>query len=58
MSQLIARVKSFVAQEEGATMVEYGLVVALIAITCIGAVALMGDSLSFLFTDVGGSVSG
>jgi pilus assembly protein Flp/PilA len=58
MSQLIAHVKSFIAQEEGATMVEYGLMVALIAITCIATVALVGTNLSGLFNNVAGSVSG
>ncbi len=58
MVWIIARVQSFVAQEDGATMVEYGLMVALIAIACIGAVALVGTRLSGLFTNVAGSVSG
>ena len=38
--------------EEGATMVEYGLMLALIAIVCIAAVALIGTSASALFTTV------
>ncbi len=58
MSKLIARVTSFAAQEEGATMVEYGLIVALIALACIAAVAVVGTNLSSLFNKVGGSVSG
>ena len=39
----------FVREEEGATMVEYGLMVALIAVVCIAAVTLLGTSLSGLF---------
>ena len=58
MSQFIARVQSLVAREEGATMVEYGLMVALIALVCIGAVALVGGQLSTLFNDVKNSMSG
>jgi pilus assembly protein Flp/PilA len=50
--------KLFAAREEGATMVEYGLMVALIALACIGAVALVGTNLKTLFTDVGSSVAG
>ena len=42
--------------EKGATAVEYGLMVALIAIVIIVAVALLGDSLSGLFDDVAQSV--
>ncbi|GJG86433.1 hypothetical protein tb265_16140 [Gemmatimonadetes bacterium T265] len=42
MSQLAAAVRSFARDEEGATMVEYGLMLALIAVVCIGAVTLIG----------------
>jgi pilus assembly protein Flp/PilA len=42
--------------ERGATAVEYGLMVALIAIVIIGAVTLLGGNLSTLFNDVATSV--
>jgi len=42
--------------EKGATAVEYGLMVALIAIVIIIAVALLGTNLSSLFNKVAGSV--
>jgi pilus assembly protein Flp/PilA len=42
--------------EKGATAVEYGLMVALIAIVIIGAVFALGGNLSNLFTDVGTAV--
>lgn len=45
-------VMKFLRQEEGATMVEYGLMVALIAIACIIAVTLLGTNLAALFTQV------
>lgn len=35
--------KRFVKEEEGATMVEYALMVALIAVVCITVVAALGD---------------
>lgn len=38
--------------DRGATAVEYGLMVALIAIVIIGAVGLLGTRLSGLFSDV------
>jgi pilus assembly protein Flp/PilA len=44
--------KSMVRDEEGATMVEYGLMLALIAIVCIAAVGLIGTRLSTLFNSV------
>ena len=37
--------------EHGATAVEYGLMVALIAIVIIGAVTLLGGNLKTLFSD-------
>ena len=43
-------------EERGATAVEYGLMVALIAIVIIVAVALLGGNLSGLFNKVAGSV--
>ncbi|MEV1287637.1 Flp family type IVb pilin [Micromonospora sp. NPDC049679] len=42
--------------DRGATAVEYGLMVALIAVVIIGAVVLLGGKLSGLFTDVGNKV--
>ena len=52
----------FVAQQrlgkatKGATAVEYGLLVALIAAVIIVAVTLLGTKLSALFTSIAGSV--
>lgn len=42
--------------EKGATAVEYGLMVALIAIVIIGAVSLLGDELSDVFGEVAASL--
>ena len=42
--------------DHGATAVEYGLMVALIAIVIIVAVTLLGTNLSTLFNDVAGTV--
>jgi pilus assembly protein Flp/PilA len=44
--------------EEGATAVEYGLMVALIAVVIIAAVLALGGTLSQTFSDVEGSVRG
>ena len=40
-------------EEKGATAVEYGLMVALIAVAIITVVATLGDNLETLFTNVG-----
>ena len=41
---------NFFKDEEGATMVEYGLMLALIAVICIGAVTVIGTSTNGTFT--------
>ena len=46
-------VKRFVRNEDGATMVEYGLIVALIAVVCIVGVTLVGSEANLLFNKVG-----
>lgn len=43
-------------EEKGATAVEYGLMVALIAIVIIGAVTLLGNNLNTLFNNIAGSL--
>ena len=55
MTQHIAKLRT-TRNERGATAVEYGLMVALIAIVIIVAVALLGGNLSGLFNQVAGSV--
>ena len=44
-------IKRFVKEEEGATMVEYGLMVALIAVVCIIVIAALGQSVGEKFAD-------
>ena len=45
-----------IAADEGATAVEYGLMVSLIAVVIILAVTAIGTSLSGIFTNVSGSL--
>ena len=42
----------FINDESGATAIEYGLIAALIAVVIIGAVTVVGTSLSTTFTSV------
>ena len=44
--------------ERGASLVEYALLVALIAVVCIGAVSFIGTSASSKFNKVGSSING
>ena len=43
-------------EEKGATAVEYGLMVGLIAVVIIGAVVILGNKLSGLFTTIGNAL--
>ena len=43
-------------EEEGASLVEYALLVALIAVVCIAAIALIGNEASTKFSGVGNSI--
>ncbi len=51
-------IRNFFKDESGASAVEYGLLVALIAVVIIGAVTLLGQSISGMFTGVASTVSG
>ena len=42
--------------ERGASLVEYALLVALIAVVCIGAVTVLGSNASAKFSKVGSSI--
>jgi pilus assembly protein Flp/PilA len=54
---LLAMAKDRLEREEkGATAVEYGLMVGLIAVVIIGAVTLLGGNLSSLFNRIAGTV--
>ena len=53
---MIQKIKNFFKDEEGATAVEYGLMVALIAAVIIGAVTLLGTSTNDAFNTVGNAI--
>jgi pilus assembly protein Flp/PilA len=55
LSRLI-KLQARINDDRGATAVEYGLMVALIAIVIIVAVTLLGTTLSGLFTKVATSI--
>jgi pilus assembly protein Flp/PilA len=59
LSTLIAAAQDRVRREEkGATAVEYGLMVGLIAVVIIAAVVFLGEELNGLFTEIGNELSG
>ena len=64
MLQVFVALQSFISdmpdrfnRENGATAVEYGLMVALIAIVIITAVALVGTNLKTVFSTVAGKLT-
>ena len=55
MSKLVNFVKKFSNNEDGQDLLEYALLVALIALIAIGAVQLAGESVNEIFTAIAGS---
>jgi pilus assembly protein Flp/PilA len=61
MRAYMTAVRKFVAkystrQEEGATLAEYGLLLALIAVICIAAITVLGNQISTMFNSVSSSI--
>jgi pilus assembly protein Flp/PilA len=54
VSNLLAHLRR--EDEEGQTLVEYGLLLALIAIVVIAALVILGPIVSGIFTEVGNSL--
>ena len=48
----MAIVDHFLSDESGQTMVEYGLILALVAVVVVGAVLALGGKLNSIFTNV------
>lgn len=53
---MLANLRSMIRDEDGATLVEYGLLITLIALVAFAAVQLFGTSVSTLFSTASGSV--
>jgi len=56
MTNCVASAKKFIKSEDAPTMVEYGLLVALIAVVVAIAAAVLGKNVSTLYNAVAGSV--
>jgi pilus assembly protein Flp/PilA len=50
MSKFIVALRNVTVREEGATMVEYGLMVALIAVVAVAAVGTLGGKVADTFS--------
>jgi pilus assembly protein Flp/PilA len=51
-----AVLRALMADEDGATMVEYSLVVGLISMLCIAAISSLGGKVSKMFSTIGNSI--
>ena len=56
MKRLSAVVRNFAKEEEGAALVEYGMLVLLIAVLCIVAIQGIGKKVSTGFSTVNGTL--
>jgi len=56
MIKFLSAVRKFVVAQEGATMIEYGLMLALIAVVCLVAVTQVGTGANGMYTSVAGSL--
>jgi len=58
MARITSLVRHFVKNDEAATMVEYALMLSLIAVVCIVAVQLIGTNANNIFNQIAGSLPG
>lgn len=56
MYQLLHRFMSTVRREEGQDLLEYALLIALIAIVCVGAITLAGTQVRDAFNNIAGAI--
>jgi pilus assembly protein Flp/PilA len=59
--KFVTAAKKFVSKyvtrrEEGATLAEYGLLLALIAVVCLAAIQVLGTKISSLFSTISTSI--
>lgn len=55
---MIKTIRNLIADESGATAIEYGLIAALVSVAGIVALEAMGTSLSAMFTSVASKLDG
>ena len=57
MKNWVAKIKNFLASEDGPTAVEYAVMLALIVVVCIAAISALGSNASNTFQYVGNKVN-
>ena len=55
--EMIHRLRTFARNDDGQDLIEYALLVALIAVICVGAVTFAGQQVLAIFTSIGNSLA-
>lgn len=55
---MLEKMKNLVLEEEGQALTEYGLIIALIAVVCIGLLVTLGEDLNSKFQDIINGLAG
>ena len=58
MQNFLNRAKTFLKSEDGPTATEYAVMLALVVLVAIGAISGLGTTVTGIFTDVDGGISG
>lgn len=53
LNEALLRMTTWIRREEGQTLVEYGLIIALVAVLLVGALTLLKDDIAGVFQDIG-----
>jgi pilus assembly protein Flp/PilA len=56
MTKFFTAARKFVREEEGASLAEYGLLLALIAVVCIAGMTFLGSTINTMFNTVASTV--
>jgi pilus assembly protein Flp/PilA len=55
--ELLTRLRALVNNDEGQDLLEYALLVALIALVCVGAIGLAGTNVNIIFGRIAGALT-
>lgn len=54
---MLSTIKNIIRNEDGATLVEYALIIALVAIVALGAIKLLGTSANTTLSNAAGQIA-
>ncbi len=56
MKTLVKKMRSFLRSEDGPTVTEYAVMLALIIVVCVAAITLIGNKVKSVFTNIEGGL--